>query len=241
MPALLAERVVLATRRRGREAAVLMFSALVVTLWALRARWVGVGFPYMLGNLFLAWIPWLLGLFAARARSRVTLLVLLPPWLLFLPNAPYLVTDLLHFHPRPPVPLWFDGLLHGSLAVAGCALGWTSLSMVGERLARELGALRAELLVMAVAALTGFGVYLGRFGRWNSWDLWTRPSQLIDGATDALSLRALAFSAFFGLFVWAGHLMVAPEPASRTAPAWPGTAGWPDDTRQGSEPGRRPG
>jgi uncharacterized membrane protein len=140
----------------------------------------------------------------------------LPAWLAFLPNAPYLVTDLLHLQPLPPVPIWFDALLYGAFAVAGCALGWTSLAMVRDRAARELGTVRAELALLVVAFLAGFGVYLGRFERWTSFDLWQRPAALLAGLVDALCPRAALFTAVFGLFVWAGYLMVARggEPAS---------------------------
>jgi uncharacterized membrane protein len=209
MPIPLAERVPLATRRRGRGAAVLVLSALAVGLWALRGRWVPGGYPYLNYNLVLAWIPWLLGLAAVRARTPLGFLALLPAWLLFLPNAPYLVTDLVHLRPRPPVPVWYDALLYGAYAVAGSALGWTSLSMVRERAAALVGEVRAELAAGAASVLVGYGVYLGRFGRWNSWDLWRRPQALLEGAAASVSVRAAAFSLLFGVFVWAGCLMVA--------------------------------
>jgi uncharacterized membrane protein len=211
----LAERVLLATRRRGREAAVLVLSALAVGLWALRRRWLPGGFPYLPNNLVLAWIPWLLGLAAVRARTQVTFVALLPAWLLFLPNAPYLVTDLLHLRARAPVPVWYDALLYGAFAIAGSALGWTSLSMVRERFAARVGEIRAELAAAAVSVLTGFGIYLGRFGRWNSWDAWQRPRALLEGAADSISVRAAAFSLLFGVFVWAGCLMVTRVEARR--------------------------
>ncbi len=204
-----AERVIAATRRRGREAAVVILTAVTVALWAGRARWVEGDFAYMLGNLVLARIPWLLGAAAARTRSRWALAAALLPWLVFLPNAPYVVTDLLHLRPRPPVPDWYDALLFGFFAVTGCALAWTSLSMVRDRLARDVGAVRAELALFGFAMLAGFGVYLGRFERWNSWDVVGRPAALAQGLRDALCLRAAAFSLLLGLFVWAGNLLVA--------------------------------
>ncbi len=210
MAASLTARVIAATRARGQEAAVVILSALAVGLWVLRARWhADFASAYLLWNLFLAWIPWLLGTVVARARARWVALAALPAWLAFLPNAPYLVTDLLHLQPLDPVPFWYDALLYCAFALAGCALGWTSLAMVRERAARAMGPVRAELALVAVAFLAGFGVYLGRFGRWNSVDVWQRPAALLAGAVDALSLRAVLFSGVFGLFVWAGYLMVA--------------------------------
>lgn len=204
-----AERVIAATRRRGHAAAVILMTAVTVAVWAARARWEPGGFPYLLWNLFLAWVPWLLGAVVARARSRWALVAAGVPWLLFFPNAPYLVTDLLHLRPRPPVPEWFDALLFGLFAITGCALAWTSLAVVRARLARELGAVHVEVTLFVIALLTGFGVYLGRFERWNSWDVVGRPAALAAGVVDALCLRAAAFSLLFGLFVWAGYLLVA--------------------------------
>ncbi len=208
------QRVLLATRGRGREAAVVLLSALAMGLWVLRRRWLPGGFPYLPYNLVLAWIPWLLGLAAVRARTTFACLAVLPAWLLFLPNAPYLVTDLLHLRPRAPVPVWYDALLYGAFAIAGSALGWTSLSMVRERAAALVGEAQAELGAVAVSLLAGFGIYLGRFGRWNSWDLWQRPRALLAGAAASVSVRAAVFSLLFGLFVWAGYLMVARGGAS---------------------------
>jgi uncharacterized membrane protein len=206
----LTTRVIAATRARGHEAEVVILSALAVGLWVLRARWHG-GFAtaYLLWNLFLAWIPWLLGNVVVRVRPRWAAWAVLPAWLAFFPNAPYLVTDILHLHPMPRVPIWYDALLYGAFAVAGCALGWTSLAMVRERAARELGPVRAELALLAVAFLAGFGVYLGRFERWSSFDVWQHPAALLAGVVDALCPRAALFTAVFGLFVWAGYLMVA--------------------------------
>ncbi len=81
--------------------------------------------------------------------------------------------------------------------------------MVRERAARELGPVRAEVALLVVAFLAGFGVYLGRFERWTSFDVWQHPAALLAGAVDALCPRAALFSAAFGLLVWAGYLMVA--------------------------------
>jgi len=222
MTASLTVRVVATTRARGHEAAVLILSALAVGLWVLRARWNG-GFAsgYLLWNLFLAWVPWLLGNAIARARSRWVAAVLLPPWLAFLPNAPYLVTDLLHLQPVPGIPMWFDALLYGVFAAAGGALGWTSLAALRARAARELGPVRAELVLLVMAFLAGFGVYLGRFERWSSFDVWRHPAALLAGMVDALCPRAALVTGVFGVFVWAGYLMVArgePPPGGAARP-----------------------
>lgn len=206
------DRVPTPAPHRGRLAAVSLATALALGIWLIRAGWVGPRYLFLVWNLGLAWIPWLAARRVAEATSPPVLAFTGAAWLLFLPNAPYLVTDLLHLGPRPPVPLWFDVLLFSAFALAGCALGWASLEQVHRRLVRALGRRPAALVVVGVLFLTGFGVYLGRFLRWNSWDLLTEPLALLGQASAALATRrALGFSALFGAFVGAGYLAAGPR------------------------------
>lgn len=209
-------RVLMATPARGRTAAVLALSALAAAMWLARWTWAGPGLWFLPWNLLLAWIPWLSAQAIARWRARGALAALSAVWLLFLPNAPYLVTDLVHLRPRPPVPASYDVLLFASFALAGCALAWGAIELVHARVARAIGRARAAAAVAAVLLLTGFGVYLGRFGRWNSWDLLGRPRALLADAAGALGdPRALAFSLLFAAFVGAGYLLLAPPRPER--------------------------
>jgi uncharacterized membrane protein len=212
MPASPPECVLSSTRGRGRTAALLVASALAVAMWAARAGWAGPRLAFLLWNLALAWIPWLAAWFLSAARSRIVLAGCGVVWLLFLPNAPYLVTDLVHLRARPPVPLWFDALLFATFALAGCALAWTSLEAVHARIALGLGRLKALTVVGAVLFLTGFGVYVGRFLRWNSWDVVAQPRAVLGQATAALATpRALVFSVAFAAFVGAGYFVLGPR------------------------------
>lgn len=65
-------------------------------------------------NLFLAWIPLIFALAAWLLIQRRTwmpvILLLLAGWLLFLPNAAYIITDLIHLRARNGAPLWYDAL-----------------------------------------------------------------------------------------------------------------------------------
>jgi uncharacterized membrane protein len=200
---------------RGRMAAVVAASALSLALWGWRWRLAGPALEYLVWNLVLAWIPWVSARVVARAHTRLACAAASFVWLLFLPNAPYLVTDLVHLRPSPPVPASFDVLLFASFALAGCALAWGSLDAVHARLARAVGRARAALAIAAVLLLTGFGVYLGRFERWNSWDLLARPRGVLADAAGALGdPRALAFSLVFAAFVGAGYLLLSPPRAA---------------------------
>jgi uncharacterized membrane protein len=196
-------------RARSRWAAVITASAVALALWMTRVAWVGAPrFDWLLWNLALAWIPWFAARGARQARSRAGAIACGGLWLLFLPNAPYLVTDLVHLRERLPIPLWFDVLLFAAFALAGCALGWAATEQVQHRLAGALGRGWAALTIMPIFPLVGFGVYLGRFGRWNSWDFVTRPRALFGGAITAVrEPSALVFSAGFGLLIAAGYLV----------------------------------
>lgn len=135
-------------------------------------------------NLFLAWIPFVLSLLAAalvrlRPRSWLLLLPLGAAWLAFFPNAPYLVTDFYHLANRPMVPLWYDIGLIAVFAFTGCFLAIASLRSMHVLVERYLGKVLGWIFAFISLALAGLGVYLGRFGRWNSWDLLLHPRTLV--------------------------------------------------------------
>jgi uncharacterized membrane protein len=133
---------------------------------------------FLLWNLALAWVPLVAALAIDDVRSTpLTLqLPLLLVWLAFFPNAPYLVTDLIHINPadRTATGILGDAALV-SVAPVGLALGFSSLMLV-ERAVRERYGGRTALAVAVVSlAVASLGIYLGRVVRLNSWDLLTRP------------------------------------------------------------------
>ena len=135
-------------------------------------------FLFLVWNLFLAWIPYWISLTLERLPSGWLSLPFLAVWLVFFPNAPYLVTDLLHVHYRHGVPLWYDTMMLFSFAWTGLLLGFLSLFEVQRYLEKRLNKTMVNALVGVAIGLGGFGVYLGRYQRWNTWDLLTNPYQL---------------------------------------------------------------
>ncbi|MFO0600374.1 MAG: DUF1361 domain-containing protein [Myxococcaceae bacterium] len=195
----------------ARHLALVAFSTLCAALWVARLKWAGPFMVFLWWNLFLAWVPWVLAVALRRVRGPAFAIVFCA-WLGFFPNAPYLVTDLVHLKPRLGVPLWFDVLLFASFAWAGCALGWDSLWKVQRELAHRFGRRLAALAVTACVGLCGVGVFLGRFERLNSWELVTDPLDVLRTSLDALlDVRALAYSGAFALFVGAGYLFTRPR------------------------------
>jgi uncharacterized membrane protein len=166
-------------------------------------------------NLFLAWIPLLLALLihALSTRSKRPLLPLAVcgiAWFLFFPNAPYLVTDLVHWQIHWPVPKWFDLLMIMSFAWTGLLLGYLSLYLMQELVRRRVGRGWSWNFVVLVLALSSFGIYLGRFQRWNSWDVFSRPigvlSDVARSADFARLPEPLGFSAMFFAFSFFSYL-----------------------------------
>ncbi len=150
-------------------------------------------FVFLLFNLFLAWIPYMTALkieqLQRQGGKRVFVLVWMPLWLAFLPNAPYLITDFVHFRDRPPVPFWYDLTLFFATACTGLALGLLSLYEVHRVLKQWVSRQVAALLLLAAMGLSGFGVWLGRFQRWNSWDIVARPDALLRDLAETFTTR----------------------------------------------------
>lgn len=178
-------------------------------------------------NLFLAWLPLIFAVQAAhasRAERPVRAIVAGLLWLLFLPNAPYLITDIVHWSPRLPIPLWFDLLLCVHFAWLGLALGFTSLQLLEAEVIRRRGVVWGRCFALVCLSLTSFGIYLGRFRRWNSWDIVRAPGSLFGD----ISVRVLdpfnhrgtwAFTIVCGLFLFSAYWVLAAMTQARNEPA----------------------
>jgi uncharacterized membrane protein len=196
-------------RRALAIVALLAASALCVGLLELRIRETGDGYyRFLVWNLFLAWIPLVLaGAAFARSRRGVDVLtaVLLVPWLLFFPNAPYLLTDFIHLQ-EGPAPLWYDALMLSAFAWTGLLLGFASLYLVQLILRRAFGATVGWLGVFGALALGSIGVYIGRFVRLNSWDVLLHPLDVVEvvharlvAEPPELAQALIALTAFLGV------------------------------------------
>jgi len=166
-------------------------------------------YSFMLWNLFLAAIPLALSL-GLRQINRLTLaLPLLAAWLLFFPNAPYVLTDLIHLnaHRHGQVPQWLDLLMLLSFALVALWFGFQSLHIVQHWCARKFSHAAAWCVTLGSLGLSGFGVYLGRFQRWNSWDIIRRPEILL-GDIASRFLDPLAHARTWGFTLGLGTLLI---------------------------------
>ncbi len=158
-------------------------SVFCLLLWLVRFYLSGTpAFIFLNWNLFLAFLPW--GLTTVMdctpvARKSWMLAILLAAWLLVFPNAPYILTDLFHLQHRRNMPPWFDLVMVLCFAWTGLAFGFASLADLERMIKARAGAFTAYSMTVILLFLASFGIYLGRYERWNSWDLLTSPVSLI--------------------------------------------------------------
>lgn len=162
------------------------FSCLLVL-----ARVVATGhttYLFLYWNLFLAFVPYLI----TRAMMRnvawlehpLKKWLLLMVWLIFIPNSFYIITDIIHFPQFRTAPQWFDLLMLFSFAWNGIVCGVLSVRTVEVILRAANGRGFSLVVVFAVMWLNALGVYIGRYGRFNSWDVLADPFDLAAHVTD---------------------------------------------------------
>ncbi len=140
-------------------------------------------FLFLNWNLFLASISWILTtvlVINPRLRqSKICLFAILGVWLLFFPNAPYILTDLFHLRLNLAMPVWFDLMLILSFAWTGLLFGFLSLWDIEQFLNRFIKKKYTTFLSIIILFLGSFGIYIGRYLRWNSWDIISQPFSLV--------------------------------------------------------------
>jgi uncharacterized membrane protein len=163
-------------------------------------------------NLFLAFLPWLLSSLAVlrTVKNRIALLVIMAVWLALFPNCPYILTDLMHLRQFEDAPLWLDLVLVLSFAWAGLCYGFMSLMDIRHLLRERFHAGRKTIegLTVCVIYLAAVGVYIGRFWRWNSWDLLGNPAELMRDTLDRIT-DGVNYIRVFGFTILTGTLLNA--------------------------------
>lgn len=169
----------------------------------------------LIWNLFLAWIPFILSYLAhALSWKRIWVYFAIPfvafLWLLFFPNAPYMLTDLqdLARGAGREAPLWYDVIIVVWCSWTGTLLGVISLYLMQDIISRTFNRWLGWVFVFAISGLSSFGIYIGRFVRLNSWDILQNPAETaveILGIVIDPSKRLAAFTllyTFFFLFIF---------------------------------------
>jgi uncharacterized membrane protein len=169
-------------------------------------------FLFLIWNLFLAFVPYAVSEWVStRLRvmeSRVALAAVLFTWLLFIPNSFYILTDLFHLYDSDDAPRWFDLLLIFSFAWNGLILGLLSVRRIETIMLAVSGRSFSLLIVFAVMWLNAFGVYIGRYLRYNTWDIISQPFPLFRELLD-ITIHPFRYRTEWGMiFIYAVFMTV---------------------------------
>lgn len=190
-------------------------SVMSIILLYFRVQWSGnLMFVFLTWNLFLAWVPFLLAFALSEMNkadaSRIKKVGVFAAWLVFFPNSPYILTDLFHLRLRSEIPLWFDLVLILSFAWNGLLLGYSSLMEIQKVLRTRLSAGIVNFFIAGLLVLCSFGIYLGRYPRYNSWDILTNPitlfSDIFNMVMDPMNnTRMVGVTFFFSVFLMVSY------------------------------------
>jgi uncharacterized membrane protein len=156
-------------------------------------------------------------------------------WLIFFPNAPYMLTDLQDLARRAAgAPLWYDVIVVVWCTWTGMLLGVISLYLMQDLVVRTFGRAAGWIFVFVISALSSFGIYIGRFVRLNSWDILQDPAetaQEILGIVIDPSMRLAAFTLLYTIFflfvfllLYSFSHMLSEQAVRHRASSEPGTA-----------------
>lgn len=188
-----------------------------VAMVIVRINRTGTGYyVFLIFNLILAGVPLFFSTVLRLASHwelpwffKLPVLIL---WLLFLPNAPYILTDILHLARVSHAPAWYDLALLLSCSGTGLLLGYLSLIDVQGIMARSFGTAFGWIFALVSLVLSGFAIYLGRFLRWNSWDVLIEPTRVFDILGAMLQpwahRGAIAVTLVFGVIFALGYVTV---------------------------------
>lgn len=138
-------------------------------------------FVFLVWNLFLAAIPYFISqrIQDSKGKPGIRLLFFFLLWLLFIPNSFYIITDLFHLDMNREVPLWYDLALLLSFAWSGLLFGILSVWKMEKAFENMFTKTFDLFFILPIMILNGFGIYIGRYLRFNSWDVLANPFQLI--------------------------------------------------------------
>jgi uncharacterized membrane protein len=169
---------------------------------------------FLVWNLFLAFIPFALSTYLSfqQKLNTIVFIVISIVWLLFLPNAPYIITDLFHLQYSHPNRIWLDVLTISAFAVTGMYFFYQSMLTMETIFKKKLGKTTSTYITPLLIVLVAFGVYLGRYLRFNSWEILSQPLSIFESCFEIILkpkahynawLFTILFALFLGVFYYA--------------------------------------
>ena len=175
-------------------------------------------FWFMAWNLLLAWIPleiiiWLKNRLKSQPWLTVPNLLISLAWLLFLPNSFYVMTDIIHLQSRGDISIMYDAVMLLSFVLCGLILGYINLYMMHKMLMERMSQKRSHMAIAGVLLLCSFAIYLGRYLRWNTWDVLVSPAGLLFDVSErfinpVIHAQTYALTTVFFVFLGTLYLFV---------------------------------
>lgn len=167
---------------------------------------------FLIWNLFLAFVPYGISSYLLtldlKKNSKFKILFISAVWLAFIPNAFYIITDLIHLTNSEGNLFWLDLIIVSSYALIGFAFGLLSLLHFEKIISQYITIKTVDFIIPVISILCGFGIYIGRIMRYNSWDILSNPIDLaFDLFQMAISIKAILFSLHFGVFIYFSFLI----------------------------------
>lgn len=192
---------------------------------------------YMIWNIILCWVPFELSLFFLKnnskknGASKFLLILCATLWVLFLPNCFYIITDFIHIsgnsymiinpNYKPyittnesmyffsdNITIWYDFLSISLGVFIGLSLGVLSLYIIQSLIEKKYNKVFSWVIVGVISFISGYAIYLGRFLRWNSWDLIIKPINIINMFVHHLNAKSLKFAILFGTLNFVVYVLV---------------------------------
>lgn len=161
---------------------------------------------FLVWNIILGIIPLLISSyihFTGELLSKTKLIILLLIWLVFLPNSFYIITDVVHLPKSSKHLFWLDATIILSCAITGFYAGFISINQISQVVQLKYAIKIQQWHLVLLAILSGFGIYIGRILRFNSWDIILQPTYLIETLfQQIIDLKPVLFSFHFGLFIY---------------------------------------
>jgi len=206
----------------SKLAILILFCLVLVTA---RIYYTGTNvYIFLIWNLFLGILPYIFSKAALTLNEqgrKVGTALLILPCILFLPNASYIITDLFHLRTRSAVPIWFDCILIFSFALAGLILFYRSIHNIENILKKHMSKPFTWLITCIVIFASAFGMYLGRYLRFNSWDIVYDPILLLSEIGDRFlspfdHIQTWSMTLVYGAFLGVLYLFTMPDQEGRT-------------------------
>lgn len=147
-------------------------------------------YVFLIWNIFLGALPYFITRTIAKhprlISSRLSFLLVFLLWLFWVPNSFYIITDLFHLGSTPAMPRWYDLALILSCAWNGLLLGVLSVRQMEKIWEERVPQINGWCFIMPVMFLNAWGVYIGRYLRFNTWDIVSSPFALMADIFDML-------------------------------------------------------